>query len=284
MKKIMIILAVILLVGCTTQNADEISVEDAKKVAEERIKKDYNYEQYNGNNLRLVETNEKENGYKFRYHYDIENGPTNVNRIEISLLVNDGETKNYTHTEILSENNEDTEKYFVKYNNGTIEYNITVIKPTPCHEVIVDKQVSESDPVELRLDVQIRDSGKMCAQVTEKENIVDTVELGYQPGVVSIFIGGKEVYSKDYDFEITSFAECTTAGYEVLYPDCEGCLPYCETPSGERFEQQLPPKEESQGDEHCIDQCGDGVCDEVVCMAEGCPCAETPQNCPEDCS
>jgi hypothetical protein len=33
----------------------------------------------------------------------------------------------------------------------------------------------------------------------------------------------------------------------------------------------------------CIDKCGDGVCDEMVCMGEGCPCVETIQNCPEDC-
>ncbi|MBD3312607.1 hypothetical protein GF352_04105 [archaeon] len=33
----------------------------------------------------------------------------------------------------------------------------------------------------------------------------------------------------------------------------------------------------------CRDMCGDGVCQEVVCMAIGCPCAETPSNCPSDC-
>jgi hypothetical protein len=34
----------------------------------------------------------------------------------------------------------------------------------------------------------------------------------------------------------------------------------------------------------CVDRCGDGTCDEIVCMAIGCPCAETPESCPEDCS
>jgi hypothetical protein len=33
----------------------------------------------------------------------------------------------------------------------------------------------------------------------------------------------------------------------------------------------------------CQDKCGDGVCDEVVCLAIGCPCAETKEDCPEDC-
>lgn len=33
----------------------------------------------------------------------------------------------------------------------------------------------------------------------------------------------------------------------------------------------------------CIDHCGDGICAEIVCLGEGCPCPETPRSCPEDC-
>ncbi len=33
----------------------------------------------------------------------------------------------------------------------------------------------------------------------------------------------------------------------------------------------------------CQNQCGDGVCQEVVCMAVGCPCPETKESCPQDC-
>ncbi|MDD4878468.1 MAG: hypothetical protein PHO02_05535 [Candidatus Nanoarchaeia archaeon] len=33
----------------------------------------------------------------------------------------------------------------------------------------------------------------------------------------------------------------------------------------------------------CTDKCGDGFCDEVVCMAEGCPCSENYRTCPRDC-
>jgi hypothetical protein len=33
----------------------------------------------------------------------------------------------------------------------------------------------------------------------------------------------------------------------------------------------------------CRDLCGDGVCQEIVCMAVGCPCPETSQTCPQDC-
>jgi len=33
----------------------------------------------------------------------------------------------------------------------------------------------------------------------------------------------------------------------------------------------------------CNNQCGDETCQEVVCQAIGCPCAETKENCPQDC-
>ena len=34
----------------------------------------------------------------------------------------------------------------------------------------------------------------------------------------------------------------------------------------------------------CKDLCGDGICQTIVCLAVGCPCAETAESCPEDCS
>jgi len=37
------------------------------------------------------------------------------------------------------------------------------------------------------------------------------------------------------------------------------------------------------GGEVCENLCGDGTCQETVCLAVGCPCAETKENCPQDC-
>ena len=33
----------------------------------------------------------------------------------------------------------------------------------------------------------------------------------------------------------------------------------------------------------CKDLCGDDECQEMVCMGEGCPCAESSSSCPQDC-
>ena len=34
----------------------------------------------------------------------------------------------------------------------------------------------------------------------------------------------------------------------------------------------------------CENLCGDGICQEIVCLASGCPCAESAVSCPQDCS
>ncbi|MBX7144657.1 MAG: hypothetical protein K1X79_09420 [Oligoflexia bacterium] len=33
----------------------------------------------------------------------------------------------------------------------------------------------------------------------------------------------------------------------------------------------------------CVDRCGDGTCEEIVCAGSGCPCPETNASCPKDC-
>jgi len=45
------------------------------------------------------------------------------------------------------------------------------------------------------------------------------------------------------------------------------------------FSKSLHPKPERW----CKNLCGDGICQEITCMAIGCPCPETPETCPEDC-
>lgn len=34
----------------------------------------------------------------------------------------------------------------------------------------------------------------------------------------------------------------------------------------------------------CVDECGNGQCQELVCMGSGCPCAESNDSCPQDCA
>lgn len=67
--------------------------------------------------------------------------------------------------------------------------------------------------------------------------------------------------------DITNFEECAAAGYPVV----------------ESYPRQCRADDVTFVEGVCKDLCGDGVCQEIVCMAIGCPCAETKESCPEDC-
>lgn len=79
--------------------------------------------------------------------------------------------------------------------------------------------------------------------------------------------------------KINSFEECIKAGYPVL----ESYPRQCKTQDGKTFVEEVTPPKKLPKLERCKDVCGNGKCEEIVCMAIGCPCPETPESCPEDC-
>mgnify|MGYP005839159459 CR=1 FL=1 len=93
--------------------------------------------------------------------------------------------------------------------------------------------------------------------------------------VITIFIAILLIFlrPKVATGNINSFEECAKAGYPVMeiYP------PQCKTPDGRIFTQEIKKK-------NCNNLCGDGICQELVCMAIGCPCAENKESCPQDCN
>jgi len=74
---------------------------------------------------------------------------------------------------------------------------------------------------------------------------------------------------------ISNFADCAAAGLPVT----ESSPRQCRTPDGSSFVEEIPTVSPSV----CLDLCGNGTCEEIVCTAIGCPCPETPATCPQDC-
>jgi hypothetical protein len=70
---------------------------------------------------------------------------------------------------------------------------------------------------------------------------------------------------------VSSFEECEAAGYDIMESYPRKC-----TDGTNTFTEEL--------ENNCEDQCGDGLCAEIVCMELGCPCAETVDTCPQDCA
>lgn len=52
----------------------------------------------------------------------------------------------------------------------------------------------------------------------------------------------------------------------------------------ERIRIEVYPSQVVEKTETCKDFCGDGICQRFVCLAIGCPCPETEETCPKDCS
>lgn len=96
----------------------------------------------------------------------------------------------------------------------------------------------------------------------------------------------KKVRADVYDFD-----SCIQAGFPVT----RSFPPQCRTTDGRIFmnygvqgnkevrQGRTEKIEKNTSNSSCKDKCGDGVCQEIVCMAVGCPCAENKISCPKDC-
>jgi hypothetical protein len=78
------------------------------------------------------------------------------------------------------------------------------------------------------------------------------------------------------------YAECMAMGGRVLkmYPA------RCVHGSGGTFIDPSPSAGKViplPSRKFCVDQCGNGECQEMVCMGEGCPCSESAESCAADC-
>lgn len=81
----------------------QLNISEEEAIAKERIRNDYNYQNYGGENLTLNQVEEIGDGYRLTYTYDInQNAPSDkVTKIEASVIVINGRASNYTHTEII---------------------------------------------------------------------------------------------------------------------------------------------------------------------------------------
>ena len=88
---------------------------------------------------------------------------------------------------------------------------------------------------------------------------------------------------------IANYESCIAAGGSIL----KSMPPQCVAPDGRVFARgKLSPRigeplriaTPETGNRACRNLCGNGKCDEVVCMAaKDCPCAENRDSCPADC-
>lgn len=97
--------------------------------------------------------------------------------------------------------------------------------------------------------------------------VIQSANVSYGDGLPDHNVGGKVAPAR-------SFAECARQEGQILksYPA------QCVTKDGKVFVDNS-----TGSDGSCKDLCGDGRCQQIVCMAIGCPCPESTTSCPKDC-
>jgi len=93
------------------------------------------------------------------------------------------------------------EKFYIDYTEGNVAYDITIVKPTPCYSLSIRQDVMESYPAQIRFDITVKgpEEDEMCAQVLTPETLSGSIAVGHKPGLISVYINGKEVYSTTLD-------------------------------------------------------------------------------------
>jgi hypothetical protein len=115
----------------------------------------------------------------------------------------------------------------------------------------------------------------------EETNNKKKLIIGIIIGLLLVGLIGGFIYLKKRSItigEITTFEGCSKAGYPILetYPR------QCQMPDGRTFSEKIEVAT-PMPEEICENLCGDGICQEIVCLGSGCPCLETAENCPIDC-
>lgn len=100
--------------------------------------------------------------------------------------------------------------------------------------------------------------------------------------VLALSLAACSVSVADAPDVVDSFESCVASGRPVLrsYPG------RCIALDGKVYVDPLdkiPGRVKEEPKSFCKNQCGNKVCEQLVCMAEGCPCPESSESCPQDC-
>jgi hypothetical protein len=90
----------------------------------------------------------------------------------------------------------------VVYRDGLVEYSFMVEVPSACHELIVEERVLESYPEQIEIDVKMRQTEEMCAQVITQKEVTGEIALANPPARFSVLLKGEPAYTEDMERDI----------------------------------------------------------------------------------
>jgi hypothetical protein len=114
-----------------------------------------------------------------------------------------------------------------------------------------------------------------------QKNMTNKILMISSIALMSLFVSGCTIGSvtptKPPATAVTNFEECAVLGNPIMESYPRQCRANGQT-FVEKIDNPIIPPVEG-----CKDECGDGICAEIVCQSIGCPCAETKESCPKDC-
>jgi hypothetical protein len=164
-----------------------------------------------------------------------------------------------------------TAKADYNYENGVVTINsFGLLENNKMEEVDNNNEEEEAVSVEeqgkVNTYIENNISDLLAKEVVREETLqIRSVSFPEEGIAIVNYEDGNSILTAKADYSINDNNEVEINSFELI-------------PDGSTVERN-----ESNYDNICINMCGDEVCQEVVCLGEGCPCAETAQNCPADC-
>lgn len=164
-----------------------------------------------------------------------------------------------------------TAKADYNYENGVVTINsFGLLENNKMEEVDNNNEEEEAVSVEeqgkVNTYIENNISDLLAKEVVREETLqIRSVSFPEEGIAIVNYEDGNSILTAKADYSINDNNEVEINSFELI-------------PDGSTVERNG-----SNYDNICINMCGDGVCQEIVCLGEGCPCAETAQSCPADC-
>jgi hypothetical protein len=163
-----------------------------------------------------------------------------------------------------------TAKVNYNYENGVVTINSFELLENNKMEEVDNNEEEESVSVEEQRKVNTYIENNI-SDLSPKEAVgeetfqIRSVSFPEEGIAIVNYEDGNSILTAKADYSINNNNEVEINSFELI-------------PDGSTVERNG-----SNYDNICINMCDDGICQEVVCLGEGCPCAETAQSCPADC-
>ena len=91
-----------------------------------------------------------------------------------------------------------TERAYVTYESGVLNYYIAIEKPAPCYKIVKDEKVMESYPVQVVVDIHLEPPEDFCVEIISEETVTGRIVTGHKPRSFKVTFEGGDFYYTNF--------------------------------------------------------------------------------------